>query len=60
MACPHFQNSSSDSYILAKGWGIEFNKMKADQQLYAKKFTDDIIYEGRLGNLRRKSFTINH
>ncbi|KAF5272094.1 hypothetical protein FQA39_LY01177 [Lamprigera yunnana] len=59
IACQRLQNPISDSEIIAKGWGIEFNKMRPDQQLYAKKFIDDILFEGRLGNLHRNSILIN-
>lgn len=51
---------SSKSQIIAIGWGIELSKMTPNQQLYAKKFIDDILFEGRLGNLHRHSVSINH
>lgn len=54
------QSPKSDSQIIASGWGIELNKMTPNQQLYAKKFIDDILFEGRLGNLHRHSVSINH
>jgi len=41
MACQRLQKPTSDSQVLAKAWGIEFDKMKVDQQLYAKKFIDE-------------------
>lgn len=60
MACERLEKPSSDAQIIAKGWGVEYEKMSASQQLYAKKFIDDILFEGRLGNLDRHSITINN
>lgn len=60
MACLRLQSLKSDSQIIACGWGIELDKMTPNQQLYAKKFIDEILFEGRLGNLHRYSVTINH
>lgn len=60
MACKTLQSPKSDSQIIASGWGIELSKMTPNQQLYAKKFIDDILFEGRLGNLHRHSVSINH
>ncbi|XP_055614280.1 uncharacterized protein LOC129760649 [Uranotaenia lowii] len=50
---------ASDAQIIAQGWGVEYRKLSATQQLYAKKFIDDILFEGRLGNLHRHSITVN-
>lgn len=60
MACKTLQSPKSDSQIIASGWGIELSKMTPNQQLYAKKCIDDILFEGRLGNLHRHSVSINH
>lgn len=60
MACKTLQSPKSDSQIIASGWGIELSKMTPNQQLYAKKCMDDILFEGRLGNLHRHSVSINH
>ncbi|KAF5288353.1 hypothetical protein FQA39_LY15443 [Lamprigera yunnana] len=48
IACLRLHNFSSDSQIIAKAWGIDFDKMRPDQQLYAKKIIGDILFEGRL------------
>ena len=60
MACERLEKPPSDAQIIAKGWGIEYAKISGNQQLYAKKFIDDILYEGRLGNLHRHSITVNN
>ncbi|KAL5246062.1 hypothetical protein ACI65C_013470 [Semiaphis heraclei] len=60
MACNTLQKPKSEFQIIASGWGIELSKMTPNQQLYAKKFIDDILFEGRLGNLHRHSVSINH
>lgn len=60
MACNTLQKPKSEFQIIASGWGIELSKMTPNQQLYAKKCIDDILFEGRLGNLHRHSVSINH
>lgn len=44
---------------VAMAWAVELKKMDSQQQLFAKKAINDIIFEGQMGTLTRDSVSIN-
>ena len=48
-----------DSDKIAAAWAVELRKMDPQQQLFAKKAINEILFEGQMGTLHRNSIKIN-
>ncbi|XP_011055950.1 PREDICTED: uncharacterized protein LOC105146970 [Acromyrmex echinatior] len=58
-ACECLKSNENEYDKIAKAWAIELPKMSREQQIYAKKAINDILFEGQLGNLHRNSVQID-
>ncbi|XP_064103873.1 uncharacterized protein LOC135213702 isoform X3 [Macrobrachium nipponense] len=59
LAYKRLQQPQDDSDILAAAWAVELRKMDPQQQLFAKKAINEILFEGQMGTLHRNSVEIN-
>ncbi|XP_018374758.1 PREDICTED: uncharacterized protein LOC108768719 [Trachymyrmex cornetzi] len=58
-ACECLKSKENEYDKIAKVWAIELPKMSREQQIYAKKAINDILFEGQLGNLHWNSVQID-
>lgn len=59
LASKRLQQPQDDSDKIAAAWAVELRKMDPQQQLFAKKAINDVIFEGQMGTLHRNSVEIN-
>lgn len=60
MCCQRLKQPLDDYDKIASAWAVELKKMDPQQQLFAKKAINDIIFEGQMGTLHRNSVEINN
>lgn len=53
------QQPEDDCGKVAAAWAVELRKMDPQQQMFAKKAINDILFEGQMGTLHRHSVEIN-
>lgn len=59
LACAKLQEPPCEDFHLASAWAKELGAMTPDQKILAKKFINDVIFEGQMGTLTRNSVKIN-
>lgn len=59
LASKRLQQPQDDSDVVAAAWAVELRKMDPQQQLFAKKAINEILFEGQMGTLHRSSVEIN-
>lgn len=59
LATKRLQQSQDDCDTVAAAWAVELRKMDPQQQMFAKKAINDILFEGQMGTLHRNSVEIN-
>lgn len=55
LACSRLRQPASAHDHIATTWAKELEIMAPDQQVYAKKFINEILFEGQMGTLHRHS-----
>lgn len=58
LACHRMREPQNEYLNLAKTWADDLSKMDLQQQLFAKKAINDVLFEGRCGNLHRHAVQI--
>ncbi|KAH3843699.1 uncharacterized protein LOC127877103 [Dreissena polymorpha] len=59
LACKRLREPEDDTTSLVQTWVNELKHMEPKQQLLSKKAINDILFEGRMGTLKRNSVLIN-